>query len=408
MESTSSPRLAGEPAQSHHYSRILASTALGVVLSLSPEACDSSSAHHQPSETTVTTPVTPHHNLIQPTTPHETSAGTLPMTIDGMPAREAIAQTFILGFDAATPKATIRQVVSETKVGGIFLTGTTDARAEGFTPRFFNRLSRLAGHYMLVASDEEGGKVHRFAYSQRFPRAKVMGAKTAARVRAIAKVAGSQMHADRIDIDLAPVLDLDNGKYDGAISRYYRSFGAQPANVTRKAGAFAAGLRASGIIPVLKHFPGIGFATPNSNTDAGKAYSPPLSILKSRDTFPYQTIIAKQPDDLVMLSNEYVRGIDVKHPASVSRPVVRWLRHDFGYKGIITTDDLRSITGYDGQLEPGAIASSMKAGADMPLFSYNSTLAIQKAITMIRNQVPTKQLTRHVTRVMQLKANLHK
>jgi beta-N-acetylhexosaminidase len=297
-------------------------------------------------------------------------------------------------------------VVATTKIGGIFLTGTRDAKGDGFTRAFFVKLGKLAGHPMLVASDEEGGQVHRFAYHPAFPSAKAMGQMRPARVYRIGKRVGQAMHDNGVMVDLAPVLDIDNGKHNGVISRFDRSFGASVSNIASKARAFAHGLRQVGVRPVLKHFPGIGRATPDSNTDAHRATSPPLSSLRSRDLVPYRQILRDQPTDLVMVGNEYVRGLDLDHPASISPTVVGFLRRNIDFHGIVVTDDLRALSSYDGMTLPQNIAASVAAGVQVPLFSYTSVTVIDQAVTATIRQVPASRIRSNADRVLSLKAAL--
>ncbi|HET6924744.1 MAG TPA: glycoside hydrolase family 3 N-terminal domain-containing protein, partial [Candidatus Saccharimonadales bacterium] len=186
-----------------------------------------------------------------------------------------IAQDMIVGFDAGTPKSVIRQVVADTHIGGIFLTGTTDAVADGFTPRFYHRLSKVAGAPMLVASDEEGGIIHRLAYNFNFPNAAEMGRMSPRQVRHIGMLVGEQMRADGVYMDLAPVLDINRGA-DQVIDYYGRSFGSDTTEIAAHAQAFMNGLHAAGVYATLKHLVGLTTAVKNNrgvildNSDAHK------------------------------------------------------------------------------------------------------------------------------------------
>ena len=336
-----------------------------------------------------------------------TSGGSSQTTSVAMPANatldDKIAQTFLVGFDAGTPQATITKVVTDTHIGGIYFTGTTDAKAQGLTKDYFGSLGKAAGVPLMIASDEEGGVVHRFAYGSSFPSAKAMGTMSDSQVEDVAKQAAQTMAADGVTVDLAPVLDIDNGKNDGAISANNRAFSANPTTITAKAGAFAKGLQESGITPVFKHFPGLGQALPDSNTDAHKATSPALSELKAADLVPYSKLVG-QYGAPVMLSNEYVTGVDAHNPASESADVVNLLRKTYNFNGLIMTDDLKPASGYDGLGSlPNSIAKAEAAGVNMPLFSYTSEADITAAIAAVKAQASTAQINTSVGKVIAAK-----
>ena len=313
-----------------------------------------------------------------------------------------VAQTFIVGFDANTPLATILQVAKDTHIGGIFLTDTQDAVSKGFTKSYYAELGKAAGVSMLIASDEEGGEVHRLNYgSMYFPSAKAMGGMSTSQVEAIGEQAGARMRADGVTVNLAPVLDIDNHQNNGAISGLDRSFGSDPATIAAKASAFAQGLEASGIIPVLKHFPGIGLATPDSDTDAHRAFSPPLAELQNNDLRPYQTILSSRFAGAVMLSNEYVTGLDTANPASTSPKVVNYLR-SMGFSGLITTDALSAI-GYDGRTLSNNVLAAEEAGVNAPLFSFTTESELESTIHLVAATIPESQINNSLAKVLDLK-----
>jgi beta-N-acetylhexosaminidase len=96
---------------------------------------------------------------------------------------------------------------------------------------------------------------------------------TRAQTRALAEQVGRRMRAAGVTMDLAPVLDLSDGPGpDSAHPDGPRSFSLKPSVAAAYGIAFARGLQAVGVIPVYKHFPGLGQAT--YNTDDGPASVP--------------------------------------------------------------------------------------------------------------------------------------
>jgi len=222
----------------------------------------------------------------------------------------------------------------------------------------------------LVMTDEEGGSVQRMAnLVGSMPSARQMAATmTAAQIQRLAVQVGARMRANGITMDLAPVLDLDAraGPNDtDAIGS--RSFSPSTAVTTSAALAFLSGLQRGGVIPVLKHFPGIGAA--NGNTDLGPAAGPNWSTVKTRDLLPFQAAI-RAGAPAVMISNASVPGL-TDEPAGLSRTVITSvLRTTLGFTGLVLTDSLSAgavrAAGYD---VPQAAVAALTAGADMLLFT---------------------------------------
>lgn len=109
-------------------------------------------------------------------------------------------------------------------------------------------------------TDEEGGGVQRMAnLVGSMPWARQMGTMSPAAIQSLAKAVGQRMRALGVTMDLAPVLDVDGGPGPNASNPDGdRSFSASPSQAARDGLAFAAGLLAAGVIPVVKHFPGLG------------------------------------------------------------------------------------------------------------------------------------------------------
>jgi beta-N-acetylhexosaminidase len=163
--------------------------------------------------------------------------------------------------------------------GGIILFGS---QAPSDLPANLAALQRAAagGPPLLVMTDEEGGEVQRLAsLVGNLPWPRTMAATmTPAQTRALAAQVGRRMRAIGVTMDLAPVLDLsDSSGPDAVHPDGPRSFSIDASVATAYGLAFAQGLQEGGVIPVVKHFPGLGQASYNS--DDGPAFVPPLSVL---------------------------------------------------------------------------------------------------------------------------------
>ncbi len=264
-------------------------------------------------------------------------------------------------------------------VGGIILLGSAapvDLRSQ---------LAALAaaapsGIAPWVMVDEEGGAVQRLAnLVGGVPAARTLGAtERPAQITAVATTLGRRLAALGISMDLAPVLDADGGA--GPNSRDAdgtRSFSADPATAAADGIAFAEGLANGGVVPVVKHFPGLGGAS--GNTDLVVASTRPWGGLRASGLVPFADAV-KAHLPAVMVANAAVPGLSAL-PASLSPPVVTGLlRGRLGFRGLVLSDSLSavSVSGRGFSL-PAAAVSSLAAGADLVL--YNATAGATGSVT---------------------------
>jgi beta-N-acetylhexosaminidase len=175
------------------------------------------------------------------------------------------------------------------------------------------------------------------------------------------------MAAHRVTMNLAPVLDLDDRPGPSATNPDgTRSFGVDPAVARTYGLAFADGMRAGGVVPVVKHFPGLGHAT--ANTDVAPAWTRPWSVLKRKGLRPFRAAVrAGLP--AVMVSTARVPGLTRK-PATLSRSVVHGvLRRRLGFDGLVVTDSLSggAVSGAGFSVRRAAVRA-LDVGADLVLF----------------------------------------
>lgn len=276
-----------------------------------------------------------------------------------MSTRDKLAQLLMVGVSDA---ADARAVVADQHVGGIMIGSWTDKSMLGAP---LADIAANAGPLSLAVSvDEEGGRVSRLAGvigSQ--PSARELAqTKTPDEVYGIALERGRAMRGLGITVDFAPVVDLT--QQSAAIGD--RSFGDDPETVTEYAGAYARGLRDAGVLPVLKHFPGHGRAAGDSHT--GAVSTPPLADLRNDDLVPYRTL-TRQPPVAVMVGHMQVPGLTGGEQASLSPAAYNLLRTEFGFGGLVYTDDLSSMAAINQQYGvAAAVLKSLQAGADVALW----------------------------------------
>ena len=261
-----------------------------------------------------------------------------------------------------------------------------------------------------VMTDEEGGEVQRMPNlvgSLPWPRT-MAETMTPPQVRQLAIATARNMATAGLTVDLAPVLDLvsesttDATNIDGP-----RSFSPNATVVSDYGLAFAQGLEAGGITPVVKQFPGEGAAT--GNTDDGPASTPPVASLEASDLLPFEAAIrAGLP--AIMVGNASVPGL-TSIPSSLSSAVITGLlRSQLGFRGLVMTDSLSAGSIADAGLGvPGAAVDALAAGADMILFNATDPNAMtQQIVTQVVTAVatgilPTGQLNQAVAQVLDFK-----
>jgi beta-N-acetylhexosaminidase len=276
---------------------------------------------------------------------------------------------------------------------------------------------RSSDEPLLVAVDQEGGRVARFSERHGFPPtsgARELGlADDPARTRAEADSIAATLATLGIDLNLAPVVDLDRNPDVPPIGAAGRSFSADPAVVVRHARAFVEGHRRRGVRTVLKHFPGHGSAAADSHrslADVTGTWSPDELI-------PYRTLIAEGLADAVMTAHVVHRGLDPHWPAPLSPAVVGGiLRGQLGFGGVVLTDDLQmgAVAGEHGPHLEVAIRQALLAGADMLLFANNSPgvydheaahRAVETIVRLVeRGDVPEQRVSESAARVRRLAA----
>ena len=288
--------------------------------------------------------------------------------VAALPLRAQLAQRLMVGVNPSQPDSA-RAVVAASGVGGVFIGGNPTAilRGDALAPM------RAASHLPVsVAVDEEGGRVQRIdQLDGSIPSARVMArTMTPAQVRALGAQRGRELKARGVTVDMAPVLDVDGGPAGGAIGD--RSFSADPNTVASYAGAFAAGLRDAGVLPVFKHFPGHGRASGDSH--AGLVGTPPLDSLRTDDLVPYRDLLGSGPA-AVMVGHLNVPGLTDGLPASLSPAAYRLLRGELGFHGLVMTDDLGAMRAITDRYDiPDAVAAALEAGADVALWTSSDDL----------------------------------
>jgi beta-N-acetylhexosaminidase len=232
-------------------------------------------------------------------------------------------------------------------------------------------LAGLAGdRRLIVAIDQEGGRVARLTPKYGFPavesEAEIGATGTVAAATTWGAGIASTLADVGVNLNLAPVVDLNVNPTNPAIGALDRSFSANPAVVAKLAIAEIQAHHEAGVATTLKHFPGLGSAT--TNTDFGVA---DVTKTWSRTELePFRAIIDAGEADVIMAANLVNGQVDRDHPASLSHATVTdLLRGELGWQGVVITDDLQAAAITTAFGEEEAIALAIEAGNDLLLFA---------------------------------------
>jgi beta-N-acetylhexosaminidase len=196
-----------------------------------------------------------------------------------------------------------------------------------------------------------------------------------------AAASGRELRAAGFTMVFAPVADVTIGSTDPTIGS--RSAGGRPRLVAAMVAAASTGYASSGIVSVLKHFPGHGALTADSH-ETLPVQPAGLAGLRRRDFVPFRAAIeARAP--AVMLGHISVARVDPGVPADLSRPVVHLLSSGLGFEGLAVTDalDMAAVTNSYGARR--APVAALRAGMDMLLMPADTAMAHRAILDAIRD-----------------------
>jgi beta-N-acetylhexosaminidase len=265
---------------------------------------------------------------------------------------------------------------------------------------------------LLLMTDQEGGQVRRLPGQPVLSEKQIgQSADPVAAATAAGTGAGQNLAGVGMNVNLAPVLDVyrQPGNF---IDQYQRSYSDDPAVAAALGRAFITAQQRTGVAATAKHFPGLGSAARDQNTDSGPVtLTVPLATLRTVDEVPYPAAIAAGVK-LVMVSWAVYPALDARLPAGLSPAVIqRELRGRNGFTGVTITDALEA-----GALKPfGTTAqravSAAGAGMDLILCAARDTTQAGTVTSALASALASGQLDRTafsaaVSRVTALRASL--
>jgi beta-N-acetylhexosaminidase len=321
-----------------------------------------------------------------------------------LPRSRAAAQVLLTGFAGTVPRAPFFRRLARLDVGGVIIeqrnfvdpAQLTALTGEiGVVAKAARHLPPLVGvvPFEGFESAAAAGLTDPVAVrDSEDPAVETRAAPTPAGVGKAARGVGRRLRAAGIGFVLGPVVDLAPDA----------PYGDDPVTTRALASAALGGLRESGVLGALTHFPGQGAATQDPLLGpAGVGL--PRKLLLEREAAPF-----RQPVRAVVVSNAQFAAFDGVTPAAQDPAIARdLLRGEFGFRGVAIADDLLGAAGATGRTVGEAAVAALRAGCDMVYVrddeereeAYRAVLAAVR-----RGALPGARLREAVARVLELKA----
>ena len=273
-------------------------------------------------------------------------------------------------------------------LGGVIVMGdnvasTGQVRASN---RALQDSARQAGRRwpVFIGVDQEGGIVERVQdRATRFPAFMTAGAaRDTGLTSAAAAASGAELAGLGFSVVFAPDADVTSGPEDPTIGS--RSAGSSPRVVATQMNAAVDGYLASGILPVIKHFPGHGSVPADSHLEM-PVQDKSLRQLRRSDLVPFASGVDGGVSS-VMVAHIAVQAVDPGTPATLSRKVVTGLlRRDLGFRGLVVTDALNMEAVAGSYSSAGAAVRALRAGNDVLLMPTSPRAARDGIVAAVRD-----------------------
>ncbi len=326
-----------------------------------------------------------------------------------MTLEEQIGQLLVVGFWGTTATPEIVDLIQNYHAGSIILfsRNVQDAQQVLELTHSLQMIAKAAGQRspLLIAIDQENGMVQRLGQGTTlFPGNMALGAIGSEQIAYdVAQATGRELKALGINMNLAPVVDVNNNPTNPVIG--VRSFGEDPHQVARLGAAAVKGYRAGGVIATLKHFPGHGDTAVDSHL-ALPTIPYTLERLEEIELIPFRSGIEAGADSVMIAHISFPDMLDKSAfyarqdvlPATVSPAVVQGLlREKLGFEGVIISDclEMKAIADTIGT-ERGAVMA-LQAGIDLALVSH-TYMRQRGSVEAIQSAVQTGELSPEVVR----------
>lgn len=288
--------------------------------------------------------------------------------VNAMSLAERVGQLVMAPLYAGSDPSSLQDLIMNQHVGSVLIIGNWNSGTTGVAAATSALQSYApANNQLLMTTDQEGGLVQHLqgAGFDQMPSATDQGTMSTDQLRQSAAVWGSQLKSAGINVDLAPVVGtvtVDRASND-PIGALYRDFGLDADGNADHAKAFIQGMADSGVGSAIKHYPGLGSVTGNTDFTADGILDT-TTTLDGAEIGAFNSTLEANPS-MVMMSLATYQAIDPNNPAVFSSALVTdYLRNTVGFQGVITSDSL-SATALGG-IQPSDLGVRLvDAGGDL-------------------------------------------
>jgi beta-N-acetylhexosaminidase len=284
---------------------------------------------------------------------------------------QLVGQRLVVAMDGTTtPSAALLGRIRRGEVGGVILFGrnvTTAGALQALTAKLQAAAKGGGQPRLLIAVDQEGGSIKRIPWAPPTLSPPQMGADgRTSTARSQGAATGQALNGLGINVDLAPVADVP-ASTSSFLYKQGRTFSFNADTTAGLATAFAGGLASANVQPTMKHFPGLGLATANTDTSVVTISASKTALAPGLK--PYEQAIPAGVS-IVMLSNATYSAYDARNAAGWSSAIVNGLlRNQLGFGGVTMTDSLDGTAHARGVATATLALHAALAGADLILLT---------------------------------------
>ena len=321
---------------------------------------------------------------------------------------ERAGQLIMAPMFAGGNPADLSALISTRHVGSVVLIGNwNNGTAAAKTAADALQSYAPSGNQLIVSTDQEGGQVQHLKGSGFDTMPSAVAQMSADTLRSSAKTWGGQLKQAGINIDLAPVLGTVQVKRssNAPIGALNRDFGLDSNGNAQHGIAFVEGMRDAGVGATVKHYPGLGAVTGNTDFTT-EGILDTTTTLDDEEIGAFNTTIKQAKPAMVMMSLATYQRIDSSAPAAFSSKIIDGtLRGSVGYDGVVISDSL-SAAAVSGIATKDLGVRLVDAGGDLACIGDTSYVTpILDGIIARAQSDPAfaKKVTASATRVMTLK-----
>ncbi|WP_246880626.1 glycoside hydrolase family 3 protein [Sporosarcina sp. 6E9] len=340
--------------------------------------------------------------------------------INGMTLNEKIGQMLMPDFrnwkgqNVTKMLPEIEQLIQEYHLGGVILFRENVVTTEQ-TARLVADYQEATEKYgLLMTIDQEGGIVTRLQSGTDMPGNMALGATRSPEIaHDVGRVIGEELNALGINMNLAPVLDVNNNSDNPVIG--VRSIGESPDLVAEIGVAYTKGLQSTGVAATAKHFPGHGDTAVDSHLGLPEVPHDKERLMEV-ELYPFQKAMEAKIDAIMTAHVTFPKiddtkviskkdGTEISLPATLSYKVLTELmREEMGYEGVIITDalNMNAISDHFGSVD--AVIRTVKAGTDIILMPVDLEAVVDGLLdAVVTGEISEERIEASVKRILTLK-----